>query len=62
MMTIINKIFLNTVPMAFLKWKTMAKMKQSDFTKYITKTQKIANILQRFLLNKQKQSRKAFEK
>jgi hypothetical protein len=57
----LTKIYLNTVPVAFLKWKTMSKMKQSDFSKFMRKTKKLAQILERYLKFKRGQMSRAFE-
>lgn len=56
----LTKIYLNTVPMAFLKWKTLTKIKQSDFGKFVSKTKKLTVILERYLKFKRKQAQRAF--
>lgn len=57
---LLTKLYLNSVPLAFLKWKTQTLMKKSNFGQYVRKTKTLSRLLEKYLKFKRDQAHRFF--
>ena len=60
MVNILTRLYLNSVPVAFLKWKTLTKINRKSFKNYIYKTRKIVKLMEGYLKHKRDQASRCF--
>jgi hypothetical protein len=51
---------MNSIPLAFLKWKTIACMKQTDYQIFMIKTTKITQLIQNYIIINNRHAARAF--
>ena len=51
---LLTKVYMNSIPVAFLKWKTITKLKKTDYEAYAKKTEHLGKLIS-FYLDRTKQ-------
>ena len=60
LLKLMTKIYLHSVPVAFLKWKTITKIQEKDYQKYAKRTEKMGKLLEIYLDGKKAKIQNAF--
>lgn len=55
-----TKVYLHSVPVAFLKWKTITKIKETDYKAFAEKTKKMGKLIEIYLDGRKQRTQNAF--
>jgi hypothetical protein len=55
-----TKVYMNSVPVAFLKWKTITKIKENDYKTFANKTRKMGRLIEIYLDGRKNRTKNAF--